>query len=300
MENITVQGLYTLIRGSGNESTEIASFQVNLDNGLKANISVNYENNEIITTIPNIEVPEGFTKELKGIGRFEFESIPNELKSDVSLISKTLNLATKKVISLIKYYLRHLHINENLFSVKETKWGSSIECLNALPSSMGVSMTCDSSEPIRENTINNIQSALNNNIEPLIAMRHLHRARAENIAHHKWIDATIAAELAVKEVLAKVNPDIEVLLMEMPSPPLAKLYGSILENYLGEKSPFLKHIRKGVEVRNRLIHKPYAEQIDAQDANDYVAHIEGAIFHLLCRLYPNEKLIQNAYYRTDL
>jgi len=60
MENIIAQGIYTLIRSSGNESTQVASFQVNLGNRLKAYISVNYENNEIITTIPNIEVPEGF------------------------------------------------------------------------------------------------------------------------------------------------------------------------------------------------------------------------------------------------
>ena len=300
MENIIAQGRYTLLRGSGNEALKIATFHVNLEKGLQAEVTVNYENNEIITVIPNIEVPIGFAEKLTSIGKFDFENVPNELKDEVLLISRCLTLATKKVISLIKYYLRHLSISENLFSVKETKWGESINTLNELPSCMSMSMTINSSEPLRENTINDIQSALNNKIEPLIAMRHLHRARSESIAHHKWIDATIAAELAVKEVLAKVNPDIEMLLMEMPSPPLTKLYGSILEKYLGERSPFLKHIRNGVEVRNRLIHKPYAEQIDAQEANEYVAYIEGAIFHLLYKLYPNETLLKNAQYRTNL
>ena len=91
-------------------------------------------------------------------------------------------------------------------------------------------------------------------------MRHLHRAKSENIAHHKWIDATIAAELAIKDVLSKANPDLELLLMEMPSPPLVKLYGVILEKHLGEKSPYLKRIKNGVEIRNRLVHKPYDEK----------------------------------------
>lgn len=116
----------------------------------------------------------------------------------------------------------------------------------------------------------------------------------ENIAHYKWIDATIAAELAVKEVLATVNPELETLLMEMPSPPLAKLYGTILERYLGEKSPYLKQIQKGVEIRNRLVHRHDAEAIDDQEASDYVQSIEGAIFHLLSLAHPNSLLITSA------
>lgn len=129
-------------------------------------------------------------------------------------------------------------------------------------------------------------------------MRHLHRAREETVAHHQWIDATIAAELAVEEVLSIAKPELETLPMEVPSPPLAKLYGTILEKYLGERSPYLKIIREGVEVRNRLAKKAYTEKIGPQPANDYVAHIEGAIFHLLSIIHPENQLIRNAFERT--
>ena len=198
--------------------------------------------------------------------------------------------ATKKAVSLIKYYLRHRGISERLVSVKNVKWVTQHGAYNELPSNILASVSWHSFEPLRANTIANIQTALDENVEPLIAMRHLHRAKDENIAHHKWIDATIAAELAVKEVLCAAKPELETLLMELPSPPLAKLYGSIMEKYLGERSPYLKIIREGVEVRNRLVHKPNAEYVDPQKANDYVAHIEGAIFHLLLIVQPDSQL----------
>lgn len=153
---------------------------------------------------------------------------------------------------------------------------------------------------MRENTICAVQSSLSNGIEPLIAMRHIHRAKLEKMPHHKWVDATIAAELAIKEVLVRACPNIGTLLLEMPSPPLNKLYGAILEEYLGERSPFLAEIRNGVEVRNKLVHKPVHEYIDDQKAIDYVNKIEAAIFHLLSLLYPNDNLIKNAYERAKL
>lgn len=298
MEKIIALGKYTLIRKSGrNESSGIAVFKVNLKSNLQAEVSVNYENNNINTVIKDIQVSSGFSENIKKIKQFDFELVPETFKEDIYFISTNLGVATKKVISLIKYYLRHSYISETLIAEKGSKWGETIECPYELPMRTSISISSESSEPLRENTINNIQSALNSNLYPLLAMRHLHRAKSENIAHHKWIDATIAAELAIKEVLSKANPDLELLLMEMPSPPLVKLYGVILEKYLGEKSPYLKHIKNGVKIRNRLIHKPYDEKIDHQDANDYVTYIEAAIFHLLHKLYPNEPLIKNAYYK---
>jgi len=273
----------------------MAEFTVNLAGGLQAQVSVDYESNVISTVITDIQVSERFMASIKEIGQFDGELVPEMYRSEVACISKNLHDATKRVVSLIKYYLGHAYISEQLFSMKETKWGESIDCPYYLPNRLFASGSVESSKPLRSDTISHVQSALDNNLLPLIAMRHLHRARSEEISHHKWIDATIAAELAVKEVLAKAHPQLEPLLMEIPSPPLSKLYGVILEEYMGEKSPYLKQIRNGVEVRNRLIHRPEATVIDQQEANDYVVCIEAAIFHLLHRLYPDELLINDAY-----
>lgn len=300
MSKISATGKYTLLTSGGHEQTDPAEFKVSLERELTAIISVDYQSKEITTCIHDITVPDDFVNLIQKIGRFDFEQVPDHLQEEVTFISKSLSGGTKKVVSLVKYYLRHVGISESLFSVKSTTWQTDGSSSFELPSSLSASVSSLSSEPLRSNTIKNVQASIDDNMEPLIAMRHLHRAKEENISHHKWIDATIAAELAVKEVLASVKPELEMLLMEMPSPPLAKLYGSILEKYLGERSPYLKYIREGVEVRNRLIHKPYAENIDAQAANDYVEHIEGAIFHLLKTAYPDNALILNAYDRVKL
>ena len=88
------------------------------------------------------------------------------------------------------------------------------------------------------------------------------------------------------------------MLIEMPSPPFSKMYGPLLKNYLGEESPFRSKLVKGQERRNALVHRPGALLIDQQEANDYVAMVEEAIFHLLSLLYPHDELVRQACCRT--
>ena len=168
-----------------------------------------------------------------------------------------------------------------------------------VPSGTSISWVNFSSQPLNDQTQQSVQESLTLDHTPLLAMRHLHRAKLEHMPHHKWIDATIAAELAIKEVLARAKPDLEPLLVNMQSPPFSKLYGDVLATYLGEESPFRKRLITGQEVRNALVHRPGAEQIDSQEANDYVEAVEGAIFHLLSLLYPKDPLIVEARYRAD-
>ena len=91
----------------------------------------------------------------------------------------------------------------------------------------------------------------------------------------------------------RAKPELEKLLLEIPSPPITKLYGSVLEHYLGERTPFMATIRNGNEVRNELIHNPLSKRINFQDASNYVHDIERAIFHLLRLLYPKNNLIKS-------
>ena len=155
-------------------------------------------------------------------------------------------------------------------------------------------MSLRSSTPLNDRTRPFVQGSLESGIEPLVAMRHLHRAVLESEPHHKWIDATIAAELAVKEVLCRAAPEIEPILLEVPSPPLDKLYGSLLKRYLGKESPFRKQLKNGQEVRNQLVHKPGQKTVNTAEASDYVDSVEQAVFHLLSLLYPEDKLIKVA------
>lgn len=83
----------------------------------------------------------------------------------------------------------------------------------------------------------------------------------------------------------------------MPFPPLSKLYGKIMESYLGEKSPYRKPLIKGAEIRNQLVHRHDKSIVDEQEAINYVKDVEGAIFHLLSLIYPNDLLIKSSYER---
>jgi len=116
--------------------------------------------------------------------------------------------------------------------------------------------------------------------QPFLAAQHLHEARRHRGTRFRWIVATTAAELAIKEALLRLEPKFVLLLLEMPSPPLGRLYGSVLEAVGGERSPFLKAIQKGVEVRNRLVHRPSEPDPDPQDTADYVMDVDGALRHL--------------------
>ncbi len=129
-----------------------------------------------------------------------------------------------------------------------------------------------------------IQSLLHSHEEPLLATHHLREAQ-RNDGPFAWIQATVAAELAIKEALLRLERRLEPLLLEVPSPPLRKLYGPLLEEYGGEKSPYVKELHRGAEVRNRLVHRPQEHSLVAQDVVDYVNVVEKSLRHLsrLCR-----------------
>src|SRR5205085_8292103 len=137
------------------------------------------------------------------------------------------------------------------------------------------------------------QAFIDKNEQPFReSLRHLHRAMTGTHARHSWIDATIAAELAIKEFLIRFKPDIKTLLLEVPSPPLHKMYGSVLESFIGERSPRVKEIAKGAEIRNVLIHRPEETKITDADAHDYVEYVQVAILHLYGTLYPDDGIVR--------
>ena len=100
------------------------------------------------------------------------------------------------------------------------------------------------------------------------------------------------AMVAIKEFLIRFKPDIEYLLLEMPSPFLGNLYGKILKNYTGEAYPRYNKLGEGATIRNKLIHRPEDSTISYQDAVEYIKLVEDAVYYLLRKLYPNDKIIR--------
>ena len=219
--------------------------------------------------------------------------LPKKLQTELSEMKSGLLQATRKVLNLIKYCFNQAELDEALFSIKGTYWSVDKAEWKWVPMIGYATGAVHSFVYLNENTAKAIQKYLESAREPFFALRHLHRARKEGNPRYKWIDATIAAELAIKEFLIRIKPDIETFLLEVPSPPLHKLYGSILESLVNERSPKLKELAKGAEKRNKLLHSPQDIKIDAQQSNNYVQDVETTIYHLLTLLYPKDPIIKH-------
>ncbi len=223
----------------------------------------------------------------KGKIKTDIDNISHNFNEDVRILQSNLIEATEKLIDNIKNWLSHPQIEEIKSDVLfcspdgEGWWElGTMGILTAIDRVIYSNFT--------ENNLKMIQKCLDNKIEPPIALDFLYKAMNENDSRHKWIYATIAAELAIKEFLIIKNPKLEVLINELPSPPLDKLYGKILKEYGGfEPYMKIKDIQYGVKVRNQLIHRPQEIILDSQDTFIYVRLIEATIFQLFSILYPD-------------
>jgi hypothetical protein len=219
------------------------------------------------------------------------EAPPKELQKpmdeEVSKIRRHITSAVRRVLYAVKYCLKQVDLDESLLAIKSIAYSLEGTTWKSLPGlKVSATFSAYGSTSLDSETARLILDHLNSGAETFLALSFLHRAKKERHPKYKWIDATIAAELAVKESLVLMKPEVEALLLEVPSPPLHKLYGSILESYSGQRSPVLKQIAEGVRVRNQLVHRPEEIDITLQEAVDYVANVEIAIGHLLSIVNP--------------
>lgn len=291
---------YTLLRREHaySRGSDPHTFRQTHASGRTVELVLSYSTGNVVARVDDVRVSVDVVAELSSLGRFDGPRMTQETRTAIDAPLNEVRKSVRDLLALVKYHLRHFDLREGSYSIKSQGWRGSAGELREIPTKISVSHEDFSNQPLNEKTREAVQAALTAGILPLVAMRHLHRAKHESQPHHKWIDATIAAELAVKEALCRAHPKMEAMLVEMPSPPFSKMYGPLLKQYLGEESPFRKKLITGQEKRNALVHRPSAVSMDHQEANDYVAVVEGAIFHLLSLLYPHDELIQQARYRT--
>jgi len=122
---------------------------------------------------------------------------------------------------------------------------------------------------------------LSENEEALVATSYLHQARNSDNRRYQWIYATMAAELAIKEILVRIEPKLQVILEELPSPPLQKLYGDVLESVAGVRSNSLSTLQNGARKRNQLVHNPNSPTPTFNEVNEYIDFIEDRVKWLL-------------------
>jgi len=257
----------------------------------------------LVDIIPDEKSVESFhqfdvSKKMWGILQTDIcdaKDFHEELQTELSEMTTNISQAARKVLSVIKYFFNQKDINEELLGTSGAFWSRDKVKWKRVPMSLYGILSIHNPIYLNENTAKSIQKYLESGHELFFSLRHLHKAKKENNPRYKWIDATIAAELAIKEFLIRLKPDIETLLLEVPSPPLHKLYGSVLESFTNQRSPKLKELQKGAEIRNKLVHKPTGKDIDYGKANKYVQDVEIAIYHLLTLLYPKDPIIKTLY-----
>jgi len=270
---------------------------------LKFSVPLKHKPPVIVEIIPTENRVESFhefevSKEMWEIlqsNLYDGKNLPGNLQAELSETTSNISRATRKVLNLIKYCFNQTDLDENLFSVRGYYWSIDRSKWKPLPMRLHVVLDIQNLLSINEDNAKAIQKYLESDFEPFFALRHLHRAKNESNPRYKWIEATIAAELAIKEFLIRKKPEIETLLLEVPSPPLRKLYGSILESFTNQRSPKLNELTRGAEIRNKLIHRPKEIKIKDEEANKYVHDVEIAIGHLLTLLYPGDPIMERFF-----
>jgi hypothetical protein len=245
-----------------------------------------------VTAIQDNEVSEAFVVFLQGY-RSPGDN-KDLLEAELGRITSGISRAAKGTMALLCSCLENTLSEEPLPSVR-IQWSTDKSKWHRPPFRMRISIFDRMAIQLSANTATAIQQLMENRFEPFMAFRHLQRARLESLPRYKWIDATIAAELAIKEFLVRVRPELKTLLLEMPSPPLDKLYGKVLQSFGYPESPKRKEIQKGAKIRNDLIHKPDIVEVSSDDAEEYVNNIEIAIRHLVLLLYPDDTNVQRLF-----
>lgn len=288
---INLKGCFTLL-GKGCISTDKEKYEFVVPIQEKPSVRLIINSNDCsIDAYQEVEVSGDLYKVLQS-KTVDGGKLSPKIQKQISDMEEDINYATKKTLNALKFFFNWEDMSESLYSVKGTYWSNDQIQWERVPLILTAIVQFKNTINLTENTSKYIQNYLDGEgWEPFLALRHLQKAKTEPNSRFKWIDATIAAELAIKEFYIRLVPQIETLLLEVPSPPLTKLYGSVMESLINVKSPKLKEISKGVEIRNKLVHRPSEIDIDMNEANKYVEDIEQAIYHLLSILYSDEDTV---------
>jgi hypothetical protein len=273
------------------------------------NTSLDFESGKV-EAVSQIEISTQLFEELsrqckknpdQGLPCLDF--IP-QVRDEFYNILNEFDFAIKKVISIMRSRFHIIGISDNIVD-RDEKISWSLDNVNFQTIYCIKSSIVVLGQTISKKDLHLIQNDLNNDNSPFfMAFRFLNSALNDDVPEFKILDATTAAELAIKEFLIRKNPALEKLLSELQSPPLPKLYGSILEQYSsvpgknGEKSPRLKVLDYGNQLRNKIIHSPTKLEIPEFFAYFYCINVESAICHLLTLLYPDDPLWKKRFIQS--
>ena len=269
------------------------TFTLPRENGALASVIVDFSASKVQVVLPSVQVDDTFKTWLQSAKTMYANEYPQEGAATVEAINLEMTSKAKQVLEQIKYFLGFDQIRDEVATgIHDLAWSEDQANFHSFANLIQGQLSFKTSIPLNSQMIAALQEGLDKGYKPFLAMRHLYRAIQEKSPRFKWIDATIAAELAVKEFLARAKPELESLLVHLPSPPLSKLYGEVLLKYAGVKSPYVKKLNEGAQKRNQLVHQPQTVDISEAEAIEYVRMVMKAINHLYTLLYPDWKIAQ--------
>lgn len=240
-------------------------------------ISDKFQSNIVINPFSQ----DGFIISEINMENIEVESLSEE---ELYKYSEEINGHITKLLAVIKYYFEYRDLPEDLFQIEQIMWShDNINWINLEKHINLMAHPIDKSIEINDNAAVDIQNILVNKIEPFIALRYLHLAMSSNDPVFKWLDAAIAAELAIKEYLIIKDPSMKDKL-EKEQLYVVNLYDVELKQYLKKSSCKLKEIKNGASIRNKIVHSPKRPVIAWEDAVRYVDDVKEAIYELILDL----------------
>lgn len=202
-------------------------------------------------------------------------------KKQIFDMTRPIRDAVRQFAALLKQELHRYDLNDELLGNTRCEWSLDDSQWFSIPRKLTVHVGSYSLDNLYAGTAKNLQELLSENEEALVATSYLHQARNSDNRRYKWIYATMAAELAIKEILVRIEPKLQVILEELPSPPLKKLYGDVLESVSGVRSSNLTKLGDGARKRNELVHNPSSPTPTLDEVDEYIDFIEGRIRWLL-------------------
>lgn len=262
--------------------------------GKEANVEIDFDRTIGSVLLRGIIISHEQFEWLKNSAReVHGNEYPEVFSSTYNVILSELDRLSKLALEYVKFFVGREELADNATSsMRVLEWSEDGSQFYSLPTLLTARGEIRSQISLTPEIISSLQEGIDKGISPFIAMLHLYRAIQESNPRFKWIDATIAAELAVKEALIRKNPALADIIIELPSPPLGTLYGAILEKYCGAQSPQRAKLIKGAEKRNKLVHRPEETVITEGEAQDYVTNVMQAIHHLYSLLYPDWEVVK--------
>lgn len=233
-------------------------------------------------TIEAETVVEGVNEEtIQTLETNGYNALSEEEKSEISSFTSQLNQAVKQFAGLLKQELHRYDLKDELIGNPFSYWSLEGNQWHSIPRELQVNSEITSLGNLNEKFAQHLQGLLTEDEKPLIATSYLHQARDRGNRRYRWIYATMAAELAIKEILVRIEPKLQVLLEELPSPPLNKLYGDVLESVAGVRSAGLSRLQNGARRRNQLVHNPNSPTPTFDEVKEYINFVEDRIIWLL-------------------